>query len=50
MEKSHAGEVMVRWQAYMATLMVTGADGKTIVDQLQTAFVFGDFADGDDPS
>jgi L-rhamnose mutarotase len=49
MEKSHAGEVMVRWQAYMATLMVTGADGKTIVDQLQTAFVFGDFADGDDP-
>ncbi len=45
MEQSHAGEVMTRWQAYMATLMVTGAEGNTLVEPLETAFVFGDFAE-----
>ena len=45
MEQSHAGEVMRHWQAYMATLMVTDAEGKTLVDPLETAFVFGDFAE-----
>lgn len=45
MERSHVGEAMVRWQAYMATLMITGEDGKTIVDPLEQAFVFGDFSD-----
>lgn len=50
MEQSHAGEAMARWQEYMATLMITGEDGKTVVDELQTAFAFGDFADSCDPS
>ena len=45
MEQSHAGEVMTRWQAYMATLMVTDAGGKTLVEPLENAFVFGDFAE-----
>ena len=44
MEQSHAGEAMTRWQAYMATLMVTDGEGKTVVDPLETAFAFGDFA------
>ena len=45
MKRSHGGEAMVRWQAYMATLMITGDDGKTVVDSLETAFVFGDFSE-----
>ena len=45
MKQSHAGEVMTRWQSYMATLTVTDAEGKTLVNPLDTAFVFGDFAD-----
>jgi L-rhamnose mutarotase len=44
LEGSHDNEVAERWQAYMATLMVTGEDGKTIVEELETAFSFGEFA------
>ncbi|MFT5377963.1 MAG: L-rhamnose mutarotase [Candidatus Latescibacterota bacterium] len=43
LESSHDSEIAERWQAYMATLMVTGDDGKTIVEELETAFKFGEF-------
>jgi len=43
LEGSHDSDVAERWQAYMATLMVTGDDGATVVDELETAFTFGEF-------
>lgn len=33
-----------RWHAYMATLMLTDAEGQTIVEELEPAFDFGIFA------
>ena len=44
-ERSQAGEETARWHAYMATLMETDAEGNSIVEDLEVAFVFGRFAD-----
>lgn len=41
---SHAGERAQEWMAYMATLLETGPDGKTIVDDMEPAFLYGEFA------
>ena len=42
-ERSHEGEVADRWAAYMATMMVTDEEGKSIMEELEEAFSFGDF-------
>ncbi len=44
-ERSQAGEETARWHAYMATLMETDAEGNSIVEDPEVAFVFGRFAD-----
>ena len=44
LERSQAGEDVVRWHAYMATLMATDGEGQSIVKDLEVAFVFGKFA------
>ena len=47
LERSHAGEKAREWMDYMSTMMITGEDGKSIVDELEMAFSFGAFkADG----
>ena len=42
-EQSHAGERAQQWLEYMATMMITGDDGKTIVEEMDMAFSFGAF-------
>ena len=42
-EQSHAGARAQEWLDYMATMMVTGEDGKTIVEEMEMAFSFGAF-------
>ena len=44
-ERSHRGEVADRWAAYMATLMITDDDGKSVMEELEQAFVFGESKD-----
>ena len=44
-ERSHRGAVADRWAAYMATLMITDDEGKSVVEELEQAFVFGEFKD-----
>lgn len=44
MERSHPPDIGAKWHAYMATLMVTDAEGETIVEDLEQAFQFGMFA------
>ena len=43
MERSNEGAAAERWAEYMATLMVTGEEGKAIVEDLEQAFAFGGF-------
>ena len=45
-EQSHAGGKAQEWLDYMATMMVTGEDGKTIVEEMEMAFSFGAFKAG----
>ena len=45
-ERSYQGSVPQRWAEYMATMMETDADGKSIVEELEQAFAFGAFAAG----
>ena len=42
-EKSRQHPELDRWHQYMATLMVTDDQGRTIVDELEEAFLFGMF-------
>ena len=39
--RSHTGEVAARWMEYMATMMLTDAEGKTITEEMDMAFAFG---------
>lgn len=41
--RSHTGEVADRWLEFMATMMITDDEGKTIVEEMDMAFVFGSF-------
>jgi len=43
MERSHRGPIADRWAAYMATMMETDEEGKSIVEELEEAFAFGSF-------
>lgn len=43
LERSHRGEVAERWAAYMATMMETDETGRSIVEEMEQAFAFGDF-------
>ena len=42
-ERSRQHSDLDRWHRYMATLMVTDNQGQTIVDDLESAFLFGMF-------
>lgn len=44
MERSHPAGIAEKWSAYMATMMVCGDDGTAIVESMDAAFLFGDFA------
>lgn len=44
-ERSRNVPILEKWSKYMATLMVTGADGKAVVEPMDEAFVFGEFAE-----
>ena len=44
LERSYQGPVAERWAKYMATMMETDEEGKTIVEDLEQAFAFGAFA------
>ena len=44
LQDSHAGQRAQEWLKYMATMMVTDESGKSIVEEMDTAFLFGDFA------
>ena len=44
-ERSHTGEIADKWLEYMATMMITDEDGNTILDEMDTAFVFGSYKD-----
>ena len=44
MERSYEGPAAERWAAYMATMMETDEEGKSIVEDLEQAFAFGAFA------
>ena len=41
-ERSHEGPVARRWLEYMATMMVTDEKGRSIVEELEQVFAFGD--------
>jgi L-rhamnose mutarotase len=43
MERSQQGQIAERWAAYMATMMETDEEGKSIVEELEEAFAFGSF-------
>lgn len=44
MQDSHAGDKAQEWMAYMATLLETDESGKSIVEDMDPAFLFGIFA------
>ncbi len=44
MERSHPPEVAEKWSTYMATMMVCDDSGRVIVEPMDTAFLFGQFA------
>ncbi|MFH1566731.1 MAG: L-rhamnose mutarotase [Gemmatimonadota bacterium] len=44
MQDSHAGPKAREWMAYMATLLETDASGVSIVEGMEPAFLFGQFA------
>ena len=39
--QSHTEKIADRWLAYMATLIITDDEGKTIMDEMGMAFAFG---------
>ena len=41
--QSHASAKAQEWLDYMATMMITGADGRTLVEEMEMAFSFGGF-------
>lgn len=43
MDRSHEGPVAKKWLEYMATLMVTDDQGKSITEEMEEAFAFGAF-------
>jgi L-rhamnose mutarotase len=43
--RSHTGSVADRWLEYVATMMITDDDGKTIMEEMDMAFVFGKYKD-----
>ena len=43
LDRSHEGPVAVRWLEFMATMMVTDDRGKSVVDEMDQAFAFGEF-------
>ena len=43
LDRSHEGPVAQRWLEYMATMMVTDDEGKSIMEEMEEAFVFGAF-------
>ncbi len=43
-ERGQSGAETARWHAYMATLMETDSAGKSLVKDLEVAFVFGRYA------
>ena len=46
-EQSQEGAEVDRWSEYMATLMITDGEGRSIVEEMDLAFTFGDFAAGE---
>ena len=42
-ERSHEEPVAQKWLEYMATMMVTDDQGKSVVEKLEQVFVFGEF-------
>lgn len=42
-ERVHAGADAQRWLCYMATMMETDEQGKSIIEQMDLAFSFGAF-------
>ena len=42
-EQSQEGAEAERWGEYMATLMITDGEGRSIVEEMDLAFTFGDF-------
>ena len=44
MERSHLPGVAEKWSAYMATMMVCDDNGQAIVEPMDAAFLFGQFA------
>jgi L-rhamnose mutarotase len=47
LERSYQGPVAQRWAEYMATMLETDPQGRSIVEELEQAFAFGGFADGE---
>jgi L-rhamnose mutarotase len=44
LERSHQGPVAQRWAEYMATMLETDDQGRSVVEKLEPAFAFGAFA------
>ncbi len=42
--RSRESPALAKWHDYMATLMVTGDDGQVVAENMDEAFLFGDFA------
>ncbi len=43
LDRSHEGPVAERWLKYMATMMVTDDEGKSVMEEMEEAFAFGAF-------
>lgn len=43
LDRSHEGPVARRWLEYMATMMITDDEGKSVMEEMDEAFVFGAF-------
>jgi L-rhamnose mutarotase len=46
LDRSHESPVAQRWLEYMATMMVTDDQGKSIMEEMEEAFTFGAFKSG----
>ena len=44
MQRSHPPGVAEKWSAYMASMMICDESGQAIVEDLEPAFLFGQFA------
>jgi L-rhamnose mutarotase len=42
-DRSLADRALARWHAHIATMMVTDTDGRSVVEDMDEAFVFGMF-------